>query len=111
MESLSHFLLHTESTIDSVDASRLVDSYSPTPARASRGIPMRTVRTEVLDIAFESGGPRNGSSVLLLHGWPDDIREWRAITPKLEAAGFYSAAPWLRGFGATCFLSDNSSRR
>jgi pimeloyl-ACP methyl ester carboxylesterase len=71
---------------------------------------MHTVRTEVLDIAFEAGGPRNGSPVLLLHGWPDDIREWRTITPKLEAAGFYWVAPWLRGFGATRFLSANSIR-
>jgi pimeloyl-ACP methyl ester carboxylesterase len=71
---------------------------------------MQTVRTEVLDIAFEAGGPRNGWPVLLLHGWPDDIREWRTITPKLEAAGFYWVAPWLRGFGDTRFLSANTIR-
>jgi pimeloyl-ACP methyl ester carboxylesterase len=71
---------------------------------------MQTVRTEVLEVAFEAGGPRGGSPLLLLHGWPDDIREWRGITPQLEEAGFYWVAPWVRGFGTTRFLSDDTLR-
>jgi pimeloyl-ACP methyl ester carboxylesterase len=71
---------------------------------------MRTVETDLLDIAFESGGPRSGSPVLLLHGWPDDVREWRAITTQLEKAGFYWVAPWVRGFGPTRFLSSDALR-
>jgi pimeloyl-ACP methyl ester carboxylesterase len=71
---------------------------------------MQTVKTDVLNIAFESGGPRGGSPVLLLHGWPDDIREWSAITEQLEKAGFYWVAPWVRGFGPTRFLSSDTLR-
>jgi pimeloyl-ACP methyl ester carboxylesterase len=71
---------------------------------------MQTVSTEVLEIAFEAGGPRGGSPVLLLHGWPDDIREWRTLTPYLEKAGCRWVAPWLRGFGATRFLSPETLR-
>ena len=71
---------------------------------------MPTIRTEVLDVAFETGGPRDGLPVLLLHGWPDDIREWRTLTPFLEKAGYHWVAPWLRGFGATRFLYPQTLR-
>src|SRR5688572_14624893 len=34
---------------------------------------MRTIHTDVLEIAFEDGGPEQGPPVLLLHGWPDAL--------------------------------------
>jgi pimeloyl-ACP methyl ester carboxylesterase len=71
---------------------------------------MLTIRSEVLDIACEEGGPRDGSPVLLLHGWPDDVREWTGITAYLEEAGFFWVAPWVRGFGPTRFLSSETLR-
>jgi pimeloyl-ACP methyl ester carboxylesterase len=71
---------------------------------------MQTVKTAMLDVAFEAGGPRGGPPILLLHGWPDDIREWSAITSHLEKAGFHWVAPWVRGFGATRFLSSSTLR-
>jgi pimeloyl-ACP methyl ester carboxylesterase len=64
---------------------------------------MQHLATDLLDIAFESGGPKDGPFLLLLHGWPDDATTWRRVTPRLEAAGFQWAAPWLRGFGKTTF--------
>lgn len=30
-----------------------------------------TVRTDVLEICYEAGGPEDGPPVLLIHGWPD----------------------------------------
>jgi pimeloyl-ACP methyl ester carboxylesterase len=71
---------------------------------------MQTIKTDILEVAYEAGGPRGGPPILLLHGWPDDIREWSAITPHLEKAGFYWVAPWVRGFGATRFLSSSTLR-
>ena len=71
---------------------------------------MQTIRTGLLDIAFESGGPPDGPPVLLLHGWPDDATAWRGVTPALEAAGYRWVAPWLRGFGGTRFLSEATLR-
>ena len=71
---------------------------------------MQTIKTAILDVAFEAGGPPGGPPILLLHGWPDDIREWSAITGHLEKAGFYWVAPWVRGFGATRFLSSSTLR-
>jgi pimeloyl-ACP methyl ester carboxylesterase len=71
---------------------------------------MPTIRTDVLHVEYETGGPRGGPAVLLLHGWPDDVRGWRAVTPHLEKAGFFWVAPWLRGFGPTRFLSTGTPR-
>jgi pimeloyl-ACP methyl ester carboxylesterase len=71
---------------------------------------MPTIKTDVLDVEYETGGPRSGPAVLLLHGWPDDVRGWRAITPLLEKSGFNWVAPWLRGFGPTRFLSAETCR-
>jgi pimeloyl-ACP methyl ester carboxylesterase len=71
---------------------------------------MPAIRTPLLDIAFESGGPADGAPVLLLHGWPDDATAWHGITPALEQAGYRWVAPWLRGFGQTRFLADDTPR-
>jgi pimeloyl-ACP methyl ester carboxylesterase len=66
--------------------------------------------TEVLNIGYEVEGPINGPLVMLLHGWPDDVRAWRNVTPRLHAAGLRTVAPYLRGFGATRFLFSETLR-
>jgi pimeloyl-ACP methyl ester carboxylesterase len=71
---------------------------------------MPTVATDVLEIEYETGGPPDGPVVLLLHGWPDDVRGWRGITPHLEHSKFRWVAPWLRGFGPTRFRSTSTTR-
>lgn len=71
---------------------------------------MQTIRTGLLDIAFESGGPPDGPPVLLLHGWPDDVRGWRQVAPRLQAAGYRTIAPWLRGHGPTRFRDTSTFR-
>lgn len=68
------------------------------------------ITTPTLRIAYEDGGPKDGSPVLLLHGWPDDVRTYDAIAPALQAAGFRTIVPSLRGFGGTSFLSDKTMR-
>ena len=40
-----------------------------------------------------------GAPVLLLHGFPDSHELWRNQIPALNAAGFQTIAPDLRGFG------------
>jgi len=71
---------------------------------------MQRVATDMLDIAYRCGGPQDGHPLLLLHGWPDDVRGWGFVAPLLEAAGYRWYAPWLRGFGPTRFLSDETLR-
>jgi len=71
---------------------------------------MNTLTTDLLDIRYETGGSRDGLPVLLLHGWPDDVRGWRGVIPHLNHNGFRWVAPWLRGFGPTIFHSLDTIR-
>ena len=62
---------------------------------------IRTVETPQLSIAVEDSG--TGRPLVLLHGWPDDVRTWDAVLPALHAAGWRTIVPYLRGFGPTTF--------
>lgn len=73
-------------------------------------MPLLHAKTELLEIAYEEGGPGDGPAILLLHGWPDDIRGWREVAPRLHEAGYRTITPYLRGFGPTRFLSRDTLR-
>ena len=55
------------------------------------------------DLRFPArdGGPLDGPPVLLLHGWPQDGDSWDAVAALLQAAGFRTFAPSLRGRAET----------
>jgi len=71
---------------------------------------MKTVRTPTLEIAYEESGPADGSPVILLHGFPDDVRAYDAVAPELAAAGRRVLVPYLRGYGPTRFLDNRTPR-
>ena len=71
---------------------------------------MRLVETATLRIACEEAGPPDGVPVVLLHGFPYDIRAFDAVAPVLAQAGCRVMVPYLRGFGPTRFLSDETPR-
>ncbi len=71
---------------------------------------MQTVTTATLQIAYEEAGPPDGTPVVLLHGFPYDIRAFDAVVPALAQAGCRVVVPYLRGFGPTRFLSDETPR-
>jgi pimeloyl-ACP methyl ester carboxylesterase len=68
------------------------------------------VETEVLQIEVQVDGPWDGPPVLLLHGWPDAPRGWRVMAGALQAAGYRTIIPALRGTGGTRFLSPETPR-
>jgi pimeloyl-ACP methyl ester carboxylesterase len=70
----------------------------------------RLIRSDVLEIAFEEGGPSGAPPVLLLHGWPDAPCGWEAIARVLHQHGWQTIAPFLRGTGRTRFLSSATPR-
>lgn len=71
---------------------------------------LKRVRTAVLDIAYEESGRPGDPPVLVMHGWPYDVRTYDDVVPLLAAAGCRVIAPYLRGFGPTRFLSDGTPR-
>jgi pimeloyl-ACP methyl ester carboxylesterase len=69
-----------------------------------------TVRTSVLDIACEQSGPADATPVVLLHGFPYDPRGYDDVVGILNRAGYRTFVPYLRGYGATRFLSPDTPR-
>jgi pimeloyl-ACP methyl ester carboxylesterase len=82
------------------------------PALAQQpGAPLlKRARTPTLEIAYEESGPASGLPVLLLHGFPYDPRCYDEMVPSLTAAGYRAIVPYLRGYGATRFLSSSTPR-
>ncbi len=68
----------------------------------------RTIQTPVLDIAYEDSGA--GFPVILLHGFPDDVRAWDEVAPPLVKAGYRVLVPYLRGYGPTRFRDPAAPR-
>ena len=70
----------------------------------------RNIQAGVLSVALHEAGPPDGPPVFLMHGFPYDIHAYAQVTPLLAAQGCRVYVPYLRGFGATGFLSDSTPR-
>ncbi len=68
------------------------------------------IRTAVLDVACEQSGPDKAVPIVLLHGFPYDPRAFDSVVALLNQAGFRTIVPYLRGYGATRFLSPEIPR-
>ena len=64
----------------------------------------------VLRVTFEAHGAETGTPLVLLHGFPYDVHSYREIAPVLAAEGYRVIVPYLRGYGPTRFLSDDTPR-
>jgi len=71
---------------------------------------LKRARTKTLEIAYEESGPASGTAVLLMHGFPYDVRAYDEVAPRLAAAGMRAIVPYLRGYGPTRFLSAETMR-
>ncbi|MGN6801976.1 MAG: alpha/beta fold hydrolase [Ginsengibacter sp.] len=63
-----------------------------------------------LNIAYEESGNPGGTSVLLMHGFPYDVRAYDEVTEYLKTEDCRIIVPYLRGFGPTTFLSKDTMR-
>ncbi len=72
--------------------------------------PLRQVEAGLLNVGYADIGPADGRAAVLLHGWPYDIHSYVDIVPLLASAGYRVVVPYLRGFGTTRFLSDETFR-
>jgi len=72
--------------------------------------PLRQVDAGLLNVGYAEAGPGDGRAAVLLHGWPYDIHSFVDVVPLLAAAGHRVVVPYLRGFGTTRFLSDETFR-
>ncbi len=77
-----------------------------TPARPT----VRMVQTAVLDIGYEESGGSAGFPIILLHGFPYDVRSWDGVVPPLADGGYRVLVPYLRGYGPTRFRDPAAPR-
>ncbi len=71
---------------------------------------LKQIDAGLLNVGYADTGPANGPAVLLLHGWPYDIHTYVDVAPLLASAGYRVIVPYLRGYGTTRFLSNETSR-
>jgi pimeloyl-ACP methyl ester carboxylesterase len=72
--------------------------------------PLKQINAGVLNVAYAEAGPADGPPVILLHGWPYDIYSFVDVAPLLASAGHRVLVPFLRGYGSTRFLSNDTIR-
>jgi len=79
-------------------------------AQSAVGAAAKSVDTAVLSIAYEESGDAAGFPIVLLHGFPDDVRAWDDVVPPLVKARHRVLVPYLRGYGPTRFRDPASPR-
>jgi pimeloyl-ACP methyl ester carboxylesterase len=72
--------------------------------------PLKQIDAGVLSVGYAEAGPAAGPAVILLHGWPYDIHSYVDVAPALASAGYRVIVPYLRGYGTTRFLSQETFR-
>ena len=72
--------------------------------------PVKQVDAGLLNVGYAEAGPPDGPAVILLHRWPYDIHSFADVTPALASAGYRVIVPFVRGYGTTRFLSDETLR-
>ncbi|OIQ85798.1 haloalkane dehalogenase [mine drainage metagenome] len=63
-----------------------------------------------LAVAYEQTGPLDGWPIVLLHGFPYDVRAFDGVVQPLVNEGARVIVPYLRGFGPTRFLDSSTPR-
>ena len=71
---------------------------------------VKFVQTPVLNIAYGDHGNILGFPIILLHGFPYDVRAWDEVIPPLIEGGYRVLVPYLRGYGPTSFRYPESPR-
>ncbi len=71
---------------------------------------LKQIDAGVLNVGYAEAGPATGPAVILLHGWPYDIHSYAEVAPLLAQAGYRVIVPYLRGYGTTRFLSNDTFR-
>jgi pimeloyl-ACP methyl ester carboxylesterase len=86
-------------------------AVSPIVARGAPAfIALKRIDAGLLSVGYAESGPADGPAVVLLHGWPYDIHTYAEVAPLLAAAGYRVIVPYLRGYGTTRFLGNETPR-
>ncbi|MBD5653860.1 MAG: alpha/beta hydrolase [Candidatus Eremiobacteraeota bacterium] len=81
-----------------------------TPGAHTSFASLKQVDAGLLNVGYAEAGPPDGPAVILLHGWPYDIHSYVDVAPALASNGYRVIVPYLRGYGSTRFLSNETLR-
>jgi len=96
--------LMNTSFIDNNDK-KIMSTYKENPSGK-----IKQINAGLLNVGYVEAGPSDGTAVVLLHGWHYDIHSYADVVPLLTSAGYHVIVPYLRGYGTTRFLSDETLR-
>jgi pimeloyl-ACP methyl ester carboxylesterase len=94
----------------------VAESQKPNDARTNKTTSkasfalIKQIDAGVLNVGYAEVGPADGPTVILLHGWPYDIYSFVDVAPLLAQKGYRVIVPYLRGYGTTRFLSNDTVR-
>lgn len=71
---------------------------------------MKQIRAGVLQVSYLETGPAEGPVVVLLHGFPYDVRAFDEVSSRLADQGCRCIVPYLRGYGPTRFIDPATPR-
>jgi pimeloyl-ACP methyl ester carboxylesterase len=71
---------------------------------------LKYIKAGDLLIAFEESGTAQGIPVILMHGFPYDVRAFDEVVNYLAESNYRIIIPYLRGYGPTKFLSNVTIR-
>jgi pimeloyl-ACP methyl ester carboxylesterase len=71
---------------------------------------LKQIDAGLLNVGYAEAGSASGPAVILLHGWPYDIYSYSDVAPLLASKGYRVIVPYLRGYGTTRFLSNETLR-
>jgi len=92
------------------DATASAAVKTPDSAKNSTFGQLKQIDAGPLNVSYAEAGPASGRPVILLHGWPYDIYSFVDVAPVLASAGYRVIVPYVRGYGATRFLSSETFR-
>lgn len=72
--------------------------------------PVKHIDAGVLAVAYVEYGAQDGWPCFLCHGFPYDVHAYADVAPALANAGARVIVPYLRGYGPTAFLSQDTPR-
>ena len=55
---------------------------------------VKFIQTPVLNIGYGDHGDASGFPIILLHGFPYDVRSWDEVVPTLTQAGYRVLVPY-----------------
>src|SRR5262245_37740713 len=80
------------------------------PGTQTSFAPLKQLGAGRPSVGYADAGPADGPPVILLHGWPYDIYSFVDVAPLLASVGYRVIVPFLRGYGTTRFLSNDTFR-